>query len=75
MDLLERADAETVLIYACTANTFQEDREMAMESGMNDFLTKPINVDKRGPKHGISCSGPLLHRSLLPMFLQLDVLK
>ena len=42
---LDRADAETVMIYACTANTFQEDREMAMESGMNDFLTKPIDVD------------------------------
>ena len=42
---LPRADAESVLIYACTANTFQEDRERAMNHGMNDFLTKPIDVN------------------------------
>ena len=41
---LTRADASSILIYACTANTFQEDRERAMQSGMNDFLTKPIDV-------------------------------
>ncbi|MCM1156904.1 MAG: ATP-binding protein [Bacteroidales bacterium] len=42
---LDRADAESVLIYACTANMFQEDREEAIASGMNDFLTKPIDVN------------------------------
>ena len=42
---LHRADAESVLIYACTANMFQEDREQALASGMNDFLTKPIDVN------------------------------
>lgn len=41
---LNRADAKSVLIYACTANTFQEDRELALESGMDDFLAKPIDV-------------------------------
>ena len=41
---LTRADAASVLIYACTANTFQEDRERAIQSGMDDFLTKPIDV-------------------------------
>lgn len=41
---LEREDAKTVLIYACTANTFQEDRDEAMESGMDDFLTKPVDI-------------------------------
>ena len=41
---LDRADAQSVLIYACTANTFQEDRDMAIESGMNDFLSKPIDI-------------------------------
>lgn len=41
---LARADAQSVLIYACTANTFQEDRERAMQSGMDDFLTKPIDI-------------------------------
>jgi CheY-like chemotaxis protein len=33
-----------VLIYACTANTFKEDMDKALASGMNDFLTKPINI-------------------------------
>lgn len=42
---LKRSDAKSVMIYACTANTFQEDRDMAMENGMNDFLTKPIDVN------------------------------
>ena len=42
---LDRADAKSVLIYACTANMFQEDREQAIASGMNDFLTKPIDVN------------------------------
>ena len=42
---LPRSDADSVLIYACTANSFQEDRELALKHGMNDFLTKPIDVD------------------------------
>ncbi|MCM1183739.1 MAG: ATP-binding protein [Roseburia sp.] len=42
---LDRADAASVMIYACTANMFQEDKEQAIASGMNDFLTKPIDVD------------------------------
>lgn len=43
---LAREDAQTVMIYACTANAFREDVDMAFQSGMNDFVTKPINVDK-----------------------------
>ncbi len=31
-------------IFACTANFLREDRERAAESGMDDFLTKPIDV-------------------------------
>ena len=42
---LDRTDAQSVQIYACTANTFQEDRDLALESGMNDFLTKPIDIE------------------------------
>lgn len=42
---LDREDAKTVYIFACTANTFQEDRERVVESGMNDFLAKPINAE------------------------------
>ncbi|MDO4304157.1 MAG: ATP-binding protein [Bacillota bacterium] len=41
---LKRADADTVRILACTANTFQEDIDKAMESSMNGFIGKPINV-------------------------------
>lgn len=41
---LKRADAKTVHIFACTASTFTEDRNRALESGMDDFLTKPLNV-------------------------------
>lgn len=43
---LERTDAKTVSIFACTANTFQEDIDKAMESGMDDFLGKPIDVSE-----------------------------
>ncbi|MCM1175933.1 MAG: ATP-binding protein [Blautia sp.] len=42
---LDRTDAKSVIIYACTANMFQEDKEQALASGMNDFLTKPIDVN------------------------------
>jgi signal transduction histidine kinase/CheY-like chemotaxis protein/tellurite resistance protein len=42
---LDRPDAKNVTIFACTANSFQEDRERALESGMNDFITKPIDVN------------------------------
>ncbi len=41
---LVREDAKSVIIFACTANTFNEDRAKALESGMDDFLTKPIDV-------------------------------
>lgn len=41
---LNRPDAGTVKIYACTANTSQEDRDRAFRSGMDDFIAKPINV-------------------------------
>ena len=41
---LDRPDAKTVPIFACTANSFKEDRIKAFDSGMNDFLTKPIDI-------------------------------
>lgn len=41
---LDRPDAKTVKIFACTASTFAEDRIRALESGMDDFLPKPLNV-------------------------------
>jgi len=41
---LDRPDAKTVTIFACTANTFKEDMDRALRSGMDDFLTKPIDI-------------------------------
>lgn len=41
---LRRPDAKTVRIFACTASTFTEDRNRALESGMDDFLSKPLNM-------------------------------
>ncbi len=41
---LDRPDAKTIPIFACTANSFKEDRIKAFDSGMNDFLTKPIDI-------------------------------
>jgi len=43
---LKRTDAGTVRILACTANTFQEDIDRVMESGMNGFIGKPINIEE-----------------------------
>ena len=41
-----RPDARRVKIFACTANSYKEDREKAFESGMDDFITKPVDVEK-----------------------------
>lgn len=43
---MNRPDAKSVIIYACTANTFKEDQDKAVESGMNGFISKPIDVKK-----------------------------
>jgi len=41
---LPREDAQTVPIFACTANAFKEDEDRAYSVGMDDFLTKPIDI-------------------------------
>ena len=43
---LDRGDAKTVRIFACTANSFAEDREKALASGMDDFIAKPVNIEE-----------------------------
>ena len=35
-----------VPIIAMTANAFEEDRQAAFASGMNDYITKPIGIEK-----------------------------
>jgi CheY-like chemotaxis protein len=40
---LPRADAKTVPIIAMTADAFEEDIRHALESGMDGYLTKPID--------------------------------
>jgi CheY-like chemotaxis protein len=37
---------ETLSIIALTASAMKEDQEKAYASGMNDFLSKPIDVQK-----------------------------
>ena len=32
-------------ILAMTANAFEEDRKLVLESGMNDHITKPIDIN------------------------------
>lgn len=41
---LEREDAKSVRIIACTANDFDDERAKALESGMDDFVTKPVDI-------------------------------
>ena len=41
---LDREDAKEVPIIAMTANAFTEDKERALESGMNDHVAKPIDM-------------------------------
>lgn len=52
--MLNRPDAKTVIIYACTANTFKEDQDRALESGMDGFIAKPIDVNKLMQKLNMS---------------------
>jgi len=42
---LDRPDAKTVPIIAMTANAFSEDVKVALDSGMNAHVAKPIDVD------------------------------
>ncbi|MGN0607012.1 MAG: ATP-binding protein [Oscillospiraceae bacterium] len=41
---LSRSDAQSVIIIAMTANVFDDDRQKALNAGMNEYLAKPINI-------------------------------
>ena len=43
---MDRADAKSVVIFACTANAFQDDVERAKAAGMNAHLAKPLDMEK-----------------------------
>ena len=43
---LDRSDAKTVKIIACTANSFNNEQKRSLDCGMNDFMTKPMDVDE-----------------------------
>ena len=38
--------AADIPIIAMTANAFEEDKQLALAAGMNDFVTKPIEINK-----------------------------
>lgn len=42
---MDRPEAKTIPIFAMTANAFVEDRNRALEAGMNEHLPKPIDPD------------------------------
>lgn len=41
----QHTDAQTIPIYAMTANAFQDDIAKALDVGMNGHIAKPVNVD------------------------------
>ena len=43
--LLSHPQAKTIPIIAMTANAFSEDIQAAYKSGMNSYLSKPIDLD------------------------------
>ena len=42
---LNREDAKSVPIFAMTANAFMEDKEKAKEAGMNEHISKPLDIN------------------------------
>ena len=44
--VLSRPDARTIPIVAMSANAFEEDVQKSLDSGMNAYLTKPVEAEK-----------------------------
>ena len=42
---MDRSDATRIPILAMTANAFAQDVEQSIQSGMNDHISKPIDID------------------------------
>lgn len=42
---MDRSDASKIPILAMTANAFSQDVEQSIQSGMNDHISKPIDID------------------------------
>ena len=43
-NLSDRPDGKKIPIIAMTANAFEEDRQKALEAGMNEHVSKPIDL-------------------------------
>ena len=43
---LKRPDAKKVTIVACTANAFQEDIDSVKQAGMDEHISKPLDMEK-----------------------------
>lgn len=43
---MEEKEGFTIPIIAMTANAFEEDKKLSLEAGMNEYLSKPIDIPK-----------------------------
>ena len=42
----ERSDAVMIPVIALSANAFAEDVQRSLDSGMNDYISKPFNMEE-----------------------------
>lgn len=57
---LDRPDAKQTAILGLSANAFREDIDKALQSGMNDYVPKPIDMEKLFEVLARWCKGPSL---------------